>query len=93
MSALQSFWLTGSFTNARKSTALPGSVQPEYKQDPEAYSFTALLPYLINEDYTGHHRQSLAFDGHLRKFLSERVIGFNVFATSDELRRYLGEWD
>jgi hypothetical protein len=61
----------------------------EYEQDLVALGFPDLLPYVVARDFSGLHRQCLAFDQQLRKFLTERGVELNAFGTVEELQTHL----
>jgi hypothetical protein len=61
----------------------------EYEQDLAALGFPALAPHLAAGDFDALHRQCLAFDQHLRRFLTERSVELNDFATLAELQAFL----
>lgn len=61
----------------------------EYEQDFVGLGFPALLPAVEAGDFDALHRQCVAFDAHLQRFLTQHGISLNTFATVDELQRYL----
>jgi hypothetical protein len=61
----------------------------EYEQKLVDLGFPALLPYLNAGDFEGLYRQCLAFDLHLREFLTEREVPLNSFATLAHLQEHL----
>jgi hypothetical protein len=61
----------------------------EYEQNLETLGFPSLLPYLVEKDFVGLHRQCQLFDQHLQKFLKEHSVALNVFGTLDELQKNL----
>ncbi|MBX3013087.1 MAG: nucleotidyltransferase domain-containing protein [Caldilineaceae bacterium] len=63
----------------------------DYEQDFVARGFPALLPLVGAGDFEELHRQCLAFDEHLRHFLTERGAKLYAFATVDDLRQQLAQ--
>lgn len=61
----------------------------DYEQDFGALGFPALLPYVEAGAFPELHRQCLAFDRHLRQFLTDRGVNLYDFATVDDLRQQL----
>lgn len=61
----------------------------DYEQDLVALGFPALLPYVVAGDLQGLHEQCLAFDRHLRQWLTVHGVSLYTFATVDELRHHL----
>lgn len=61
----------------------------DYEQDLMALGFPALLPYVATGDFAELHRQCLAFDRHLRQFLTDRGVTLYDFATVAALRQHL----
>lgn len=61
----------------------------DYEQDLVALGFPALLPYLESADFDALHRQTLAFDEQLQRFLTERGVNLYTFATVEEMWRSL----
>ena len=61
----------------------------DYEQDFVALGFPALLPAVAAGNWDKLHRQCLAFDRHLRQFLTDRGVNLYDFATVDDLRQHL----
>lgn len=61
----------------------------DYEQDLAELGFPALLLHVATGDFAQVHRQTLAFDRHLRQFLTERGVNLYDFATIHELKSYL----
>lgn len=61
----------------------------EYEQDLVALGFPILMSYVEAGDFTGVHRQCLAFDQHLQQLLTEHGVSLNTFATAKQLQEYL----
>ncbi len=61
----------------------------DYEQDLVALGFPALLPSVEAGDFTELHRQCLAFDRHLRPFLTDRGVNLYDFATVAKLQEQL----
>lgn len=61
----------------------------DYEQDFVGLGFPPLLSYLETADFDELHRQTLAFDEHLQRFLVEHGAVLYSFASVAELERYL----
>jgi predicted nucleotidyltransferase len=61
----------------------------EYEQGLTALGFPALLPYLPSGDYERIYQQATAFAAHLERFLGERGVALNRYASLEELRAAL----
>ena len=61
----------------------------DYEQELVTLGFPTLLPYVIAGDFRGLHEQCLAFDRHLRHWLTAHGVALYSFATVDELRQHL----
>lgn len=61
----------------------------DYEQDLGALGFPALLPAVAAGNWDELHCQCLAFDRHLRQFLTDRGVNLYDFATVDDLRQHL----
>ncbi len=61
----------------------------EYEQDLTAMGFPDLLPFVVDRDFTGLHRQCQAFDRRLQSYLREHAVPLNSFPSIDALQAHL----